>query len=196
MKIEQIGIHEVKIYDSIEDLPAFRFWKYNKMLLIDSCIGSDLDDVNNHIHRAKRYIQMNQRQMAMDELENMRKGIHLINESLCPKHLAFAVLVAEIDGVQINDISDDSLKATMEKLKEVKKGWLDNVINQIKKKIDKELMAYFPATFDDISAKEYYDKLKQRVLLKLDTILKISDNQKLIEQIDDFFMMMSRPKKS
>ena len=52
MKREVINNHIVILYDSIDELPIIRFHKYNKYMLIDSGIGSDLNDINVHIDRA------------------------------------------------------------------------------------------------------------------------------------------------
>ena len=57
MNIGKVNKHTVEIYDSIDELPIQRFQKYNKFLLIDSGVGSDLQDVLNHIDRAKIYIK-------------------------------------------------------------------------------------------------------------------------------------------
>ena len=55
MKTVQIKGMNVEIYDSIEDLPILRFHKYNKMLLVDAGVGSDLADFDRHIEKAIRY---------------------------------------------------------------------------------------------------------------------------------------------
>ena len=52
MRLLQLGKHKVELYDSIEDLPMMRFHKYNKMLLVDAGIGSDLNDFDRHIEKA------------------------------------------------------------------------------------------------------------------------------------------------
>ena len=39
----------IKLYDSIDELPIVNFQKYNKYLLIDSGIGSDLNAFDEHI---------------------------------------------------------------------------------------------------------------------------------------------------
>lgn len=44
MKNVPIKGMNVELYDSIEDLPIMRFHKYNKMLLVDAGVGSDLSD--------------------------------------------------------------------------------------------------------------------------------------------------------
>lgn len=51
MKNVQIKGMNVELYDSIDDLPIMRFHKYNKMLLVDAGVGSDLSDFDRHIER-------------------------------------------------------------------------------------------------------------------------------------------------
>ena len=54
MKREVINNHIVILYDSIDELPIIRFHKYNKYMLIDSGIGSDLNDINVHIDTGEK----------------------------------------------------------------------------------------------------------------------------------------------
>ena len=143
MKVGKVNKHTVEMYDSIDELPIQRFQKYNKYLLIDSGVGSDLEDVMNHIERAKIYIKANP-EMAATELENLRQSIYLVTEEISPKYMAFAVLVNKIDGKEMNDMSDAGLKKVLEILSEAKKGWLDGILDSVKKKIDRELSLYFP----------------------------------------------------
>ena len=51
MKTVKIGERTVEIYDEIDKLPMLRFHKYNKMLLVDAGIGSDLQDFDTHIEK-------------------------------------------------------------------------------------------------------------------------------------------------
>ena len=51
MKTAKIGGHEVELYDGIDTLPVLRFHAFNKMMLIDSGIGSDLSDFDAHAER-------------------------------------------------------------------------------------------------------------------------------------------------
>ena len=133
MKVGKVNKHKVEIYDSIDELPIKRFQKFNKYMLIDRGIGSDMQDVLSHIDRAKIYIKSNPA-MAATELDNMRQSIYLLVDELSPKHMAFAALVHKIDGEEMNDISDAGLKRVLEILSEAKKGWLDGVLNSVKKK--------------------------------------------------------------
>ena len=45
MKTAKVNGHTVEIFDSIDELNIRRFQKYNKYMLIDSGVGSDLQDI-------------------------------------------------------------------------------------------------------------------------------------------------------
>lgn len=64
-----------------------------------------------------------------------------------------------------------------------------------KKKIDEELQMYFPQTFDDAELKEYFDKLKRRTMLMLDSIIngETDKNKSDIEKLTDELMIYSKP---
>ena len=79
MIVKKIGKHEIKLYDSIDDMPIINFQKYNKFLLIDSGVGSDLEDIDLHITKIANYIQ-NDRSLAIQELQNMRQAMYFVNQ--------------------------------------------------------------------------------------------------------------------
>ena len=193
MKTVTINKHTINIYDSIEDLSIVRFHKYNKFLLIDSGVGSDLQDATNHINRAIKYIDTDSK-LAKIELSNLLQNIHLINEELSPKYLAYSALVYEIDGKIVTDLSDDGLKQVHDKLNDVPISFLNAFIEGVKKKMDQELTLYFPALFEDSGSKEYFARLKERTLLLLNSIIEGNDNGKRIEQIDNFLFSLAKPK--
>jgi hypothetical protein len=110
MKTIKIGKHTVEMYESIEDLPIVRFHKYNKMLLVDAGLGSDLADIDSHIEKTIAFMRTGKQDSAIAELMNMRKAVFFVQMNLSPKHLAFAALIHAIDGKETNDLSDDGLK--------------------------------------------------------------------------------------
>lgn len=193
MKVGKVNKHTVEMYDSIDELPIQRFQKYNKYLLIDSGVGSDLQDVLNHIERAKIYIKANP-VMAATELENLRQSIYFVTEEMSPKYMAFAVLVNKIDGEEMNDMSDAGLKKVLQILSEAKKGWLDEVLNSVKKKIDRELSLYFPGKFDDATQKEYFDNLKEHTKIKLQEIISGEDMEQYRKAIETRLALLSKPR--
>ena len=185
MKTTKIGEREVVLYDSIDELPMLRFHKYNKMLLVDAGVGSDLSDFDRHIEKVIRYLNSPTPNMATVELENMRQNIYFIQSEVSPRHLAFAVLVKSINGKPRNDLSDDGLQQTISLFKDVANSEITAHLEAVKKKIDDELRLYFPRLFDDATLKEYYDKLKQRTIVVLRTIIDGRATEADAKEIDD-----------
>lgn len=195
MKKITIGNLDVELYDSIEELPMARFHKYNKMLLIDSGIGSDLSDFDAHIEKVRIYCNSDTPELAVPELDNMRQNIYFIQEGLSPKHLAFCVLVKSVNGEPCDDISPEGLQKTLDRFSDISKKDFTAPMEAVKKKIDEELQLYFPKLFDDSLVKEYYSKLIRRTLLTLGDIIngESGDSQKQIDEITAELLTYSKP---
>ena len=155
MRELKIGKHSLKIYDSIEELPIVRHHKFNKLMLIDAHIGSDISDFDAHLERVCRYIRANKPDMAEKELMVLRQNVFFIQTEVSPKHLAFAALIHTLDGQQNNDLTDEALKVLVAKLSDVTVGEMDAAIEESKKKLDDELQVYFPQLFDSAPVKDY-----------------------------------------
>lgn len=194
MKSLLINKKIVRVYDSIDEMPIINFQKYNKYLLIDSGIGSDADDIDAHIVKIAKYIKSNNNRKALQELQNMRQNIYMVNSEISPKYLAFAALIHSIDGEEVNDLSDDGLKNILARLKEIKHSKIIDFLTWLKKKVTTELEMYFPGDFVNPKEKDAYDKLKQRTLLVLDSMINDTDNSEQIETIDMIMLNMHSPK--
>ena len=194
MKSLLINKKIVRVYDSIDEMPIINFQKYNKYLLIDSGIGSDADDIDAHIIKIAKFIKANNSKKALQELQNMRQNMYMVNREISPKYLAFAALIHSIDGKEVNDLSDDGLKKLLQDLKDIKHSKVINFLLWLKKKVTNELETYFPGDFVNPKEKEAYDKLKNRTLLVLDSIINNTDNTKQIESIDTMMLNMHAPK--
>lgn len=194
MKSLLINKKIVRVYDSIDEMPIVNFQKYNKYLLIDSGIGSDADDIDAHIVKIAKYIKSNNNRKALQELQNMRQNIYMVNSEISPKYLAFAALIHSVDGKEVNDLSDDGLKKLLQDLKEIKHSKVIDFLLWLKKKVTSELEIYFPGDFVNPKEKEAYDKLKARTLLVLDSVINDTDNSKQIELIDTMMLNMHTPK--
>ena len=194
MKSLLINKKIVRVYDSIDEMPIINFQKYNKYLLIDSGIGSDADDIDAHIIKIAKFIKANNSKKALQELQNMRQNMYMVNSEISPKYLAFAALIHSIDGKEVNDLSDDGLKKLLQDLKDIKHSKVINFLLWLKKKVTNELETYFPGDFVNPKEKEAYDKLKNRTLHVLDSIINNTDNTKQIESIDAMMLNMHAPK--
>lgn len=194
MKNLTVNKKTVRVYDSIDEMPIINFQKYNKYLLIDSGIGSDVDDIDAHIARIAKFIKSNNAKKALQELQNMRQNMYMVNSEISPKYLAFAALIHSIDGEEVNDLSDDGLKNVLARLKEIKHSKIIDFLVWLKKKVTTELEMYFPGDFVNPKEKDAYDKLKQRTLFVLDSMINGTDNSEQIETIDMVMLNMHSPK--
>lgn len=186
--------HKIKLYDSIDELPIVNFQKYNKCILIDSGLGSDIDAVDGHIVNIAKYINSGCKQKAIQELQNMRQNMHMIVSKVSPKYMAFAALIYSIDGKVQKDLSDSHLQEIVEELGEMPHGMLTDILAWLKKKLSTELEAYFPSEFDNAKEKEAYSKLKTRTLLQLQEIAEDKNNATQIAEIDEFLFNLRKPK--
>lgn len=185
MKTTKIGERAVVLYDSIDELPILRFHAYNKMLLIDAGVGSDLNDWDAHIEKAIRFIRKEKPDFAEKELDNLRQNVYFVQSAISPKYLAFACLVKSVDGTEYNDMTADGLQKVLDLFADAPNAELTAQLEAVKKKIDEELRLYFPRLFDDATLKEYYDKLKQRTIVVLRTIIDGRATEADAKEIDD-----------
>ena len=196
MVIQKIGKHTVKMYDTIDELPIVRFHKYQKYILVDSGIGGDLQAFDSRLEKTRRFIQENKTDQAMKELQNLRQGFYFIQTGLMPKHRAFAALVTEVDGKEY-ELSDANIEKIVEVLSDVSIKELADQIDSVKKKIDDELMLYFPKMFNDAEVKEYFDILKRRTIEIFNNIIKGKRNpdiSTIIDKLTSKLITYSNPK--
>lgn len=192
MKNVVVNKKVLTLYDSIDELPIVNFQKYNKYLLIDAGIGSDVNDIDEHITRLAKYIKTDLAK-ASQELQNYRQNLYMIASGISPKHMAFAALIHSIDGKKVEDYSDDNLQRILDDLRTVKRSWLVDLLVKIKKKITLELELYFPQEFLSSKEKEVYDKLKRRAQLILERVIGDENNAEEIQKIDDYFFSLYKP---
>lgn len=194
METIKIGAHVVKIYNSIEDLPIMRYHKFTKCLLVDAGIGADIAAVDRHLYKARAYVTAQKTELARAELDNLRQCIMLVANNVTPRLTAFAALVAEIDGEQQTDLSDDGLRRVSEMLQAATVREVDGAVESQKKKIDEELRVYFADLFDDEADKEFYDILKSRTLEVLRGIAEGNPDEDKIDRLTRELMQHIKPK--
>ena len=192
----KIGTHIVEMYDAIDELPIVRFHKYQKLLLIDAGIGADIAAFDQRTERIRRYLMTGKSEQAQRELENLRQAVYLIQNEISPEHRAFAMLVARVDGKECSDLSDAGITKVLEMLKDAPKGKVTEQLSAVKKKIDAELVLYFPKLFEDSSVKEYFDLLKKRTIELLQGIIAGVDNPMTdaVEKLTTALITFSNPK--
>lgn len=193
----RIGRHKAKMYDGISELPVSRFHVYNKFLLVDAGIGSDVSDLDAHLEKAIMYLRESNTKDAVQELENLRQNVFFITQNISPKHLSFAALLIEVDGVKCDDISEDGLKRTLQLINDAPIEELTALHDAVKKKINDELVTFFPALFDDPRVKEYHENLRARTIAILNGIIH-GDSEQRADEIGKYterLMQANKPRK-
>ena len=160
----EIGKHTVEYYGEIEEMPVVRYHKWQKAMLIEAGLGSDIASFDRHCERLRIYIATGDKDNAQKELDNLRQSVWLIQQEVSPRLLAFAALVTKIDGRECCDLSDDALKKVVEQLSDAPAVKLSEVIGQLKKKIEDDLCLFFPKLFDSSETKEYFGLLRNRTI--------------------------------
>lgn len=197
MKVKYNG-HTLIMYDSIQDLPITRFQSFNLNVLIDGGIGSDL---NGFIEKRNRISEL----MGVDieaarlELSNFEQLIRFVITNNSPQMNSFVCLIRSINGRDLTeqDVSESGIKEIIKQLGaqrfSIRK--LGEVLGLLKKKIEEEFDEFFPEISNDITVKEFYSKLKSRVLLGLEKIITGSEKvDSKIEELDEFFISSFKPK--
>lgn len=196
VKIE-LGKHKVEFYNAIDELPIARFHKYQKYLLIDAGIGGDIQSFDVRIEKTRRYLLEGQADNAAKELANMRQSVYFIQNGINPKHMAFASLVTKIDDKSYDVITDDTIREILDSLSDVSVDDMAVLLESAKKKIDSELMLYFPSMFNDSDVKEYFDILKRRTLEILKNLIEGKsepDRTKEIDRLNTKLITFMKPK--
>ena len=193
MKTIIVNNKVLRLYDSIDEMPIVNFQKYNKYVLLDAGLGSDINSVDEHIVNLARLIKSNA-QKASQELQNLRQNMHMIVSEISPKYMAFAALIHSIDDKKLDNLSDDYLKQVLDEIKEIKHSVIVDFLIWVKKKLAFELETYFPSEFNSAKEKEVYDKLKQRTILVLQGIANDTDTSTEVADIDSYLFSLYAPK--
>ena len=197
MIIDKIGTHKIERYSSINDLPIPRFMNFNRFVMIDAGIGSDVAAIDAHDKQIILHAKKGDTDKVIQETLNRNESMRLILSNSNPKLLSYAVTVKSIDGVEVKDFSDDACRLMIEKFSKwgATKGFVEGVVSAIGKKLENELDDYFPAVSDNPQSKEMFAQRKRRVLIMLDKILgkATTDDDKKLSRIEDYLYKLANP---
>lgn len=193
MKEVRLNGHSVRIFDSIDELPIVRFHRYNRMLLVDAGIGSEISDFDAHIEKVVRWIRKGDNENAAKEMENMRQNVYMIMSGQSVRDLSLACLVESIDGKPCDDLSPEGLTKVLETLGGTPRKDITTVAAEVKKKIDDDLSLYFPSLFDDVMTREYYDMMKRHVLARIGEITGEGSEEET-KRLEEQLVLYQKPK--
>lgn len=183
MKKETISGHIFEFHDNISSLPVKQFHLYTKYTLVASGIGDNIDAIDSHISKIVSYIDKDPKR-AKNELLNYRRCLFSIITEADYRHKANLCLVKSVDGKNWTDFTEGGIDKLYEMVTTAEERALRVLENELKRKLDDELMTYFPELFASSVEKNQTDLLYHRALLQLAEITDGVDNTEAIRAID------------
>ncbi|RSK29844.1 hypothetical protein [Hymenobacter metallilatus] len=190
--------HQLQYYQSILELPAARHLEYQCYAALQAGVGATEADAQRHEQLAAYFgSRPGKEQQQFLALSNAHYARHFAETHYSPTRLAFAVLVASVDGEPAMDITEDGLHALLSHLDTL--GLTDahtmEALKAARNAFREELAVHFPARFaDDADELLRASHLKRRALALCDLILG-SDQAALqtIEDMDNALLDMMEP---
>ena len=112
----KLGKHKIEFYDSIDTLPFCRFNAFNKYVMLDAELGSDVMAFDSKVGKIFQFLGKKMVDEALGEMYNLRNTYHNIMTNNNVHGLAFACLIKSIDGELVKDFSQSNLDEILKKL--------------------------------------------------------------------------------
>lgn len=191
----KLGKHKIEFYDSIDLMPFDRFNSFNKFIMLDAELGSDVIAFDQKISKIFEFLGKEMSKNATNELYNLRVVYHNIMEMNNNKGLAFACLIRSIDGEPLKNYSIENLRAVLEKLNSWGLKMIDvsEHSDNVKKKIEQELKLFFPKKFNNLSSKDISSNRKKLLISLCDEIIEDTKIQS-VDKIQRYLLNLAKPK--
>lgn len=195
MKHEKHNGNYFTLYDSIQELPAERFFRFNLYAVIDAGIGSDFDDLIARNSELRQWIQKGRKTEAVQASINLENLLYFFLNNVSPESNCFVCLVKECNGEEVTDLSEEGCKRYLKKWskKGLTIGKIKGFVNAAKKKFNFEVSQFFPEA-DGGGAKkiERVGLLKRRTIAVLKHIQGVADRAD-VERYDNILMDFIKP---
>lgn len=134
------------LYDDIKETPNWRFVEFNKYVLIDANIGSDIVDVASRADLVMQLIEAEQYEKAHQEAKNYKQSIAFTVNNIDIKMFCFICACKSINGKEITSLNESDLKKWSEEINKtnVSRNFIERIVSLFKKKVEEDLTLYFP----------------------------------------------------
>lgn len=145
MQLIRYNGHTLEMYDSITELPITRYQEYNRYVMIDSGIGSDMNDADGHILTLRRLVAAGKMEEADTQLVNMRQNLAFVVSNTSPRMNSFVPLIATMNGRPVSDLSPENVQKLLAELdrKGLTAGKVLGFLTAVKKKWSRSLRSSF-----------------------------------------------------
>lgn len=127
---------KLEFFESIDKFPLERFNAFNKYVMLDSELGSTIQDFDKNVIRIGEFINKEMIDEAKNELRNLRLVVNNVLSGNDTKGLAFASTVEKVNGVKLDDYSEENLRKLLKKWSDqgLTIGEVSEKIVEVKKK--------------------------------------------------------------
>jgi hypothetical protein len=196
MRKEKVNGHELVLYDGdINSLPIKRFIEFNIAVALDYGIGSDWESVDAHLLKISELMEVD-KVMAAQEIANCRGNVQFIVSRISPHMISFVPFIYSINGRVLtdDDMTDDGKARILKEIGSVNYSWFVATLAGIKKKVDEGFSLFFPEVSEGHGVKEFYTRLKQKVILQIDKILGDDSVDARIQILNRGMLTMNPPR--
>lgn len=137
MKEIKLNGHTIEMYESIEEMPMWRYHKFTQYMVFHSGMGTDVNSVTARLRRITMLVS-NEPSKAVEELENLSQSFVLLSKGVDLKGYAFVALIFKIDGKEYSDLSEEGVKRTYEVINKASYSSVSNIVESVKKKLTKK----------------------------------------------------------
>lgn len=116
MQLMNINGNRLDMYDSITELPVLNFHEFNRNLIIDAGIGSDMEAIDAKLARLSRLIQSDKKEAALTDIMNIRTGLYMILNGISPKMRAFIAMIKTLNGEAVTNYSEENVQRITKEL--------------------------------------------------------------------------------
>lgn len=177
---------DVVLYNSIDELPASRYHWFNRQLMIDSGVGSDLNAFNRRCQNIKNLIHKDPAK-AHQEVANLQGTVYFIMNNISPQMSAFCALVHSINGNKLRgEMSTEKVDYIMAELNNTPHSFFERMIKNAQRTLRREMQAFFKSG-NNGATKQYYQNLQAALLRELEQVER-GDLQTDMTELDRFLM--------
>lgn len=138
MRTIKLGLSKVEFYDSIKEMPIERYHEFQKLLLQDLGVGSDIESISGHFSNLYMLLSTGSTDAALQEAKNLHNNMYLAINEIGVSSYCFAALVKSINGKE-TELTEEGIKRTLKKLSKVSVAKSEEILFEVKKNLRQTL---------------------------------------------------------
>lgn len=126
----------VELYETIDEMPIIRKHLFDKFLIMDSGMGSNMQDVEHRLQKLGVFLTEKDFDKALQETKNLHHTIFNGMAEINFQSLAFSSLVYKIDNKEVSVETESDAEKVLEQLqKKIKHKDVADFVEDVKKKL-------------------------------------------------------------